>query len=356
MHAMTCPLARTAVLLSLAAPAALSQTPLYFTVPSAGGSPFTTNNLPFAGGPMRYQQVYKAADMGSQVGPVRIKGLWFRGSQNGQQGAMVTMDVRIAHASSFVSSVFENNLGANRLQVLTQAQVQLPSPSSTNWSFNIPFGANEFVWNGIDDIVLDVKIFGNSNGNLPFTYYFDSATAATGSMRRLYTVGNANATVATLDQNGVGLYTRFEYRLGVNVPYGAGCKGLGNFVPEATAVGQPIIPSPNFAFLLARARHQTAVILILGNSRKTFASLPLPFDLSGVGAPGCSLLASMIILVPALTIGGSAGNGTATVSFPLPPFTAFVGNQLFTQWLVVDDSQNAAGFVMSSGLATVIGI
>ena len=61
MHALTSSLARAVVLFSMAAPVAVSQTPLFFQVPAPATqvTPFTTNNLPFAGGPMRYQQVYR---------------------------------------------------------------------------------------------------------------------------------------------------------------------------------------------------------------------------------------------------------------------------------------------------------
>jgi hypothetical protein len=44
------------------------------------------------------------------------------------------------------------------------------------------------------------------------------------------------------------------------------------------------------------------------------------------------------------------------VLVPLPPVTSIIGSQLTSQWLVLDDAKNNAGFVMSDGVVSVIGL
>ena len=343
-----------AALLAASLPA---QTVRQFEVPSNGAS-FPTvsqSGLPLAGAPIRYQQIYKATDMLGSVGrPVRIRGITLMASQSGQTPFSITLDLAIAHAASFASAVFANNIRSDRLQILSQQTLQMPAPSVAGFSVNIPIpNGGEWLWNGVDDIVLDFRVISNGNGNQAFNYFFETVVGATFAVQRIYAPG-ANSTVATIFQDGIGVRTRFDYVDGVVVPYGAGCPGQGNVVPEAGALGNPLVGTLGFAWLLTHARPQEPVLLMLGYSRTSWGGVPLPLDLTSAGAPGCFLHTNPILFFTAATSGGP-GNGTATVPFPIPGITAYRGIQLTSQWLVVDDSVNSAGFVMSKPVLVVIG-
>src|SRR3970282_524759 len=113
--------------------------------------------------------------------------------------------------------------------------------------------------------------------------------------------------VASLDQNGVGVLTQFDYVLGVTVNYGTGCQGTGGFVPRAGAVGLPLMGNQNFTFVVTRALHQAPALMFLGYSRTAWGTVPLPLDLAPLGAPGCFLRTNVILAFSALTSGGSPG-------------------------------------------------
>jgi hypothetical protein len=329
-----------------------------FEVPNQTGLPTVPGSgLPLAGTPMRYQQIYKAADIRLSVNPVRIRGVSFAVVQGGQTGRSVTMDLAIAHASPFPSSVFANNILSDRIQILTQQTITLPSPSVVGFTVNIPFPSQptqvEFLWNGVDDIILDFRVISNSNSNQAFNYPLETVQGATTAVHRIYAPG-ANSTVGTIFQDGIGLRTRFDYATGIVLPYGQGCPGQGNVTPQGGALGTPLVGTLGFQWLLTRARPQMPVLLMLGYSRTAWGSVPLPLDLTAAGAPGCLLQTNPLLFFGTASVGGP-GNGTATVPFPIPAITAYRGIQLTTQWLVVDDAVNSAGFVLSRPVLIVIG-
>lgn len=91
--------------------------------------------------------------------------------------------------------------------------------------------------------------------------------------------------------------------------------------------------------------------LMIGFSRTSLGGVPLPIDLSLIGAPGCSLLVSQDATIPT-RVGGS---GIATVSLYIPDQASLVGASYFTQFAVVDPGANALGLTFSNGIDTMIG-
>jgi hypothetical protein len=74
-----------------------------------------------------------------------------------------------------------------------------------------------------------------------------------------------------------------------------------------------------------------SVIVVLGLSDQIWNGLPLPFDLTTLGLPGCGLLAAANFLDASL-----ATAGVATYSVPIPNQANLVSQSLYTQGIAVD--------------------
>jgi len=134
----------------------------------------------------------------------------------------------------------------------------------------------------------------------------------------------------------------------VYAPFGSGCLGSAG-VPSNTAsalpqLGQTMVanfgnlPPPGAAFLL------------LGFSRTTSVFGPLPFEMTGLGAPGCFGRVSPDSVQLLLGSGG-----IATFPFAVPSSQVYLGMQFFTQALVLDQGWNALGAVLSDAAEATIG-
>ena len=335
-----------------------------FVVPKAnattpGNNGF--NDVPFGRGTIRYQQVFKASDIKQSVGPVRIRGVSFRGSAAGasQTGYNLDLEVVIAHHTGVVYPDFAKNLTKDSLIVYkrrTSANNWFKlGTNSTAFHIQISFDAGvEFIWDGVSDIVLDVRIHGNSNQSSNFVYWMDSATNSS-AFHRLFATA-PNATTATTNQNFNGLIAQFDYMEGVTVTYGDGCKGLGGYVPHAKTNIIPIVGSPNLNIEVELAPPSQPAIVMWGSSRTTWGAIPLPLDLRTAGIPGCSLLAEPLFVWGTATNGGSPGTGQASLPFMIPPIGTFRGVQLFFQWAIFDQSQSRLiPLTLSDGMVMVIG-
>jgi hypothetical protein len=75
-----------------------------------------------------------------------------------------------------------------------------------------------------------------------------------------------------------------------------------------------------------------------GTTTTSWNGLTLPFDLTAMGLPGCTLYSAMTLQVGTTT----SGSGSAQYSFPIPPNPLFAGAVLYGQWLVSDTRVNPA--------------
>ncbi|MCA8957689.1 MAG: hypothetical protein KDC87_16560 [Planctomycetes bacterium] len=91
--------------------------------------------------------------------------------------------------------------------------------------------------------------------------------------------------------------------------------------------------------------------LYLSLSNTSWGSIPLPLDLSFLGAPGCNLRVAPLFQFP---IGNT--NGTATWVVPLPTTTSLAGLPFYNQAYAADPTANAAGLVVSNGGAGKAGL
>ncbi len=346
---------RAAACLVLAAaglPAQAVTTVVYPSALAKGGNSQTT--IPFASAPMRYQQVIKGFDLAKTIKrPARLVGLRFRGKMSGLRGQGVTLEVWLAESSGTISSFFNNNL-KNPVNVVPKRSFTLPTSRAGAWVLLLPF-AKSFVWNGTSDLVMDVRIHGNTNSGRPFFYPFDAGVAV--PTQRLYSTSGPNATVAGVNQKGVGLAIGVDYVEGVQFTYGKGCRGDGGKVPVIGALnGFPIVGNRNYSITLGSARPQSTALLLWGLSDKRWGSFTLPLDLGNAGITNCTLYAAADFVWSAPTFGGSPGTGQALVKFPIPAIGTLKGLNLYFQWAVVDPaSGRKTPLTLSNALRVVIG-
>ncbi|MBK8098129.1 MAG: hypothetical protein IPK26_13540 [Planctomycetes bacterium] len=122
-------------------------------------------------------------------------------------------------------------------------------------------------------------------------------------------------------------------------PYGAGCPGQGGFVPALTGSGQISALGGPLTLNLAAAAPLSAGFFAFGFEQ---GNQPL--------GNGCTILVQPITsfyLGPIITGPGSAGTGTGTVNFNVPP--GFSGYGVTMQSVVLENI-SAASIVLSNGL------
>jgi hypothetical protein len=345
-------------LLLLLAAAAGAQTRGSFIVPSTNPLP-RPGTLPFAGVPERFQQWYAFNEIKLGVDhPVRIIKIEFKAlAGGGTQAAQLDMELALALGTSFPASQFDSNLTRGKVVVAPRATYALSATGA--WPLAITFApTNQFVWDGRSSIILDVKLYGNGlPNNPPLNYDFEYTVTGTNKVERLWANGNPdNQTIATNQQHGWGITTRFTFEEGVTVEFGDGCPGDGGFVPRAsTSGGLPFAGNVAWTHELRQAPSQRAAALVLGTSDKMWGSINLPLDLGIIGGVGCSLLVEWAASVPRTTVGGGAGSGAITLPLPIPPFPDLSGKSLFTQWIIVDPNASNGLLTVSQGLWTTFG-
>ncbi|MCI0585607.1 MAG: VCBS repeat-containing protein [Planctomycetes bacterium] len=139
--------------------------------------------------------------------------------------------------------------------------------------------------------------------------------------------------------------------------FGSGCPGSGGAVPLlATAGGEPSVSTGNsgFRLVLSRALAGTTATLAAGASSSSWAGIPLPLDLGPFGMPGCSLLVSADVLLPATTGGSGPLDGRTFFPAPIPVAPSLAGSTIYLQWYVVDPGPAPVPGAMSRGLALVL--
>ncbi len=110
----------------------------------------------------------------------------------------------------------------------------------------------------------------------------------------------------------------------------------------------PSSGSTDFALTVSNAATNVPAFLLLGVSDSVWQHVPLPLDLSLVGAPGCFLNVSMDDGM----LTSTDASGRAVIELPLP-HPAPLGLRFFAQWAVFDQA-SSFGWSFSEGLATTI--
>ena len=346
---------------------ALSAQPQQVSLPQPPPPFWSKNNYPVGGPPMRYQQWFAAPQWARTVAhSVRITGMDLVASQTGggQAGALLDIEVRMANGPSFVSMDMDGNLSnpfvANPLPpvvVVPRSQHLLGPATAGTYPLSLTF-INDFTWDGQSTVVIDIRMWSNGTGNQPRSYDLEYTQLGGFEMGRMWGLSPDPNSVAMAaffqQQNGIAM--RFTYEEGVVLSYGAGCPGAGNAVPEAsTSGGLPLPGNTLYTQVVDKANSQVNAVLLIGASNTLFGGVPLPFDMSILGGIGCDLLTDIIVTVPASTIGGGAGAGSAAIATPIPPVTGFTGLSMFVQWLIWDGQAANGVMSMSQGLEQIFG-
>jgi hypothetical protein len=132
--------------------------------------------------------------------------------------------------------------------------------------------------------------------------------------------------------------------------YGEGCPGSNSQRPAIGSMGNPAIPNPGFAVTIANGRASSIGLHVLGYSRRNWSGVPLPLDLSSLGAPGCAILGNGV-LIQFATLDGA---GAAALPLPIPADLSLRSATLTHQWWVVDSTANALGLSFSEGGESVL--
>ncbi|MCB9886353.1 MAG: hypothetical protein H6838_12735 [Planctomycetes bacterium] len=145
--------------------------------------------------------------------------------------------------------------------------------------------------------------------------------------------------------------TEFQFPVpGAFTNYGTGCPASAGtpylFGPVAPNVGE------NVPIIVANLPTNALPFIALGLSNQHWFGTPLPLDLTTFGAPGCTLLTSSDVLLPATNY-----NGTAYTTFQLPPGIPPSSTPLFyVQGLVLDPLANTLGLALSNAASVAVGI
>jgi hypothetical protein len=321
---------------------------------------FANVDRPFPGGIGRYQQWYSATSLASGFStPIRIeRAEFFAGAGSTALTTTIDMEVSIGHGWLFgTTGSFASNFSTPPVIVAPRRNFTLSAGSAGQPVIVVDF-VNRFTWNGVDPIMMDIKIYGNGQNNQAFSYDFRGTTASIAHTQRIYQSGSATASSGQW-QNGIGMITRFTGHGGVVLDYGAGCAGDGGFVPRNVAVE---IPSPAITWHheVRQAASQRLCVWVLGDNRFQIPGNPpifLPIDIGlllGQGTFGCDVLVNPVATFVSTTVGGGPGGGLASVAVQLPPVTSYVGFSLFSQWLVFDPNSINGVVALSQGVWSIV--
>ena len=136
---------------------------------------------------------------------------------------------------------------------------------------------------------------------------------------------------------------------GVGVFKGAGCSGKLAQVPELEASN---IPAVGFNLGLSMSRHpvSTGALLFLGlDDKKLLGVIPLPFQLTVFGMPGCFLSQDIPVILPYAV----NAKGEFSLILKLPNDQRFNGLPLFWQSYVIAPGANTGNAILTNGLSTV---
>jgi hypothetical protein len=102
---------------------------------------------------------------------------------------------------------------------------------------------------------------------------------------------------------------------------------------------------------LRGAAPSTPAVLTVGTNDKNFGDVPLPFDLSGLGASGCNIWNNHLFYFVAAV----DGFGTAQAILPFPNDSSLFAARMFASWLNVDAQANPLNLTTSSYAKIILG-
>jgi len=110
--------------------------------------------------------------------------------------------------------------------------------------------------------------------------------------------------------------------------FGQAC-GPRGALPRTGSIGVPTL-GKSYQITVSGAQPSAPTFFALGTSDTQWPPYKLPFDLTILGAPGCSLLCSYNVAIQKMT--SNSGTATQTITVPNNPW--LIGQSIFNQWIV----------------------
>jgi hypothetical protein len=304
--------------------------PAAFANTMAGGG----NYFPFGRQNQRYQQVFRA----SEVSTVRVlTGLAVRQPSHSGAGGPQQIEALMGVTSfdeTTLTSSFPGNGNVLAPQSLFKATLQLPALGANTDPSYFPLVVKftrPWVYSPTQGNLL-VEIVNTSTTDV--IHGWDAASGATVTTTRLYG-SPATTTTGTMSRN-YGLVFCF-------------LAPTSNATPVLAATGRPIL-NTTFSVDLSNALASTPALLLTGVSKTLWGTLPLPLDLTSLGAPGCQLLCSPDLVFGLVT--DTAGRAKLPLS--IPNDQRLNGLRWFNQYAVIDPV-NALRLAFSNGGEAIVG-
>ena len=133
-------------------------------------------------------------------------------------------------------------------------------------------------------------------------------------------------------------------------PIGSGCAGTAGIPALSTTDSALPWVGTTLPLEVAAVPAAAPLTLLIGASKQSWGSIPLPFNLSSLGMTGCTLQTSIDVTVPMAN-----GGGLGTLALPIPVNFGLVGQQLYIQTFVIDIGGNPGNATLSNGLALLFG-
>ena len=237
--------------------------------------------------------------------------------------------------------VFDANYAGPKSKVVATRWIDLPGTQG------LPYAPNHFDWLiPLDapfllqpapgqNVLVEIKVHGSTLAPNSPPVLCDALREPSG-VSRVYATSSAQAPFGDLD---------FAANVIAFVP-----AGLAGATPNLQAAGVPQLGG-TFAVVLRNARPNAPAFLAHGTSRSAWASLPLPFDLTALGAPGCALATDYALTLP-LTI---AVTGQGKFVYTIPNLPVLTGQNFCNQGLILDAAANALGMALTNGGIATIG-
>jgi hypothetical protein len=308
------------------------------------------NAFPFQRAPMRYQQVFLASE---NPNPIVFTGVAMREDETyaataGIWNGSITLGfTTMDHSNIGTDFVANYNASPPPTQVFS-GNVNLPALAGNNTNLNVfavPIVFNiPWVYAAVPGNNLLIEFVVNSTTSTGF-YDKVNNTPGTGTTTRVYAFAtNVQFATATFRNDGLIMcfLTTPQCPPAQFATYGSGCPGAA-----PPALGNQGLPQlgQNFSLLAKGARANSLAMLFTGFSNSNWSGLPLPFDLTGLGAPGCSLLAPGSVI----QVTNTDAVGSASQSLGVPNDQSLCGAHAYHQWVILDVNANMLGFAFSNG-------
>ncbi len=133
--------------------------------------------------------------------------------------------------------------------------------------------------------------------------------------------------------------------------YGAGCPGSTGLVPVLTA--PPPVINAGWVITLSDLAPNSSPFVLFGVSKSKMANgLPLPFDLSVIGAGvGCAALCDPTIAAPL----APPSAGVSAMKLAIPPLKSLLDTQIFNQGIILDPGLKGLPLCTSNGGEGIFG-